>query len=199
MTSSLKEQLPDSYNDIKDTLESAKLILADAVPNAKTLFHTPVVSLSNGRDITSRVMVLREFDLRKRLLRFHTDNRAAKVKVINESNLACVVGYDPDLKVQIKMTGNIDVHINDEVTENAWIESTSRSKKCYSVNGGSSLEIQNPENYDITDFEVENGYKNFAVLIFNFVSLEFLYLKSSGHRRALHKWEGEYTSTWLVP
>ena len=47
-------------------------------------------------------MVLREFDLDKRILRFHTDNRAAKIKVINESNLASVVGYDPDLKVQIK-------------------------------------------------------------------------------------------------
>ena len=46
MTSSLKEQLPDQYDDIQDTLESAKLILTDAVPNAKTLFHTPVVSLS---------------------------------------------------------------------------------------------------------------------------------------------------------
>jgi len=199
MTSSLKEQLPDVYEDIQDTLKSAKLILTDAVPNAKTLFHTPVVSLSNGRDISSRVMVLREFDLDKRILRFHTDNRAAKIQVINESNLASVVGYDPDLKVQIKMTGNVDVHIKDKVTEDAWSESTSRSKKCYSVKGGSSLEIQNPADYDIKDFEVEEGYENFAVLIFNFISLEFLYLKSSGHRRALHNWEGKYTATWLVP
>ena len=76
MKSSLNEQLPDVYEDIQDTLESAKLILTDAVPNAKTLFHTPIVSLSNGRDISSRVMVLREFDLDKRTLRFHTDNRA---------------------------------------------------------------------------------------------------------------------------
>ena len=43
MTSSLKEQLPDKYDDIQDTLESAKLILADAVPNANTLFHTQLV------------------------------------------------------------------------------------------------------------------------------------------------------------
>ena len=137
--------------------------------------------------------------LDKRILRFHTDNRAAKIQVINESNLASVVGYDPDLKVQIKMTGNVDVHIKDKVTEDAWSESTSRSKKCYSVKGGSSLEIQNPADYDIKDFEVEEGYENFAVLIFNFISLEFLYLKSSGHRRALHNWEGKYTATWLVP
>ena len=137
--------------------------------------------------------------LDKRILRFHTDNRAAKIQAINESNLASVVGYDPDLKVQIKMTGNVDVHFNDKVTEDAWNESTPRSKKCYSVKGGSSLEIKNPADYDIKDFEVEDGYENFAVLIFNFISLEFLYLKSSGHRRALHNWEDKYTATWLVP
>ena len=71
------------------------------------------------------------------------------------------------------MTGNVDVHIKDKVTEDAWSESTSRSKKCYSVKGGSSLEIQNPADYDIKDFEVEEGYENFAVLIFNFISLNF--------------------------
>jgi hypothetical protein len=40
---------------------------------------------------------------------------------------------------------------------------------------------------------------NFAVLIFKFDSLEFLHLKSSGHRRALHKWSSNLESTWLVP
>ena len=45
----------------------------------------------------------------------------------------------------------------------------------------------------------ESGYKNFSVLIFSFNSLEYLYLKRSGHRRALHDWENEYSSTWLVP
>ena len=199
MTSSLKDQLPNEYDDIQDTLESAKLILTDAVPNAKTLFHTPVVSLSNGRDISSRVMVLREFDLDKRILRFHTDNRAAKIQVINESNLASVVGYDPDLKVQIKMTGNVDVHINDKVTEDAWNESTPRSKKCYSVKGGSSKVINDPTDYDIKEFNVENGYQNFAVLVFNFDALEFLFLKSTGHRRAIHKWDKDLKSSWLVP
>ena len=199
MTSSLKEQLPDVYEDIQDTLESAKLILTDAVPNAKTLFHTPVVSLSNGRDISSRVMVLREFDLDKRILRFHTDNRAAKIDNITKNSSSTVIGYDPDLKIQIKMQGHTEVHIDDEVAKMAWNESTPRSKKCYSVKGGSTKEIEDPQDYDIQDFIVEDGYKNFAVLIFKFQSLEFLYLKSSGHRRAIHKWDDNQTSTWLVP
>ena len=199
MSSNLKEKLPDLYSEISETLESAKLILSEAVPNAQTLFHTPVVSTVHKNKIVSRVMVLREFNFDKKILRFHTDNRAAKIENLIKNSSATVIGYDPDLKIQIKMQGYANVHIDDEVTQMAWNESTARSKKCYSVKGGSSKEIADPKDYDITNFEVEEGYKNFAVIIFRFNSLEFLYLKSSGHRRALHSWDDEYSSSWLVP
>jgi hypothetical protein len=195
----LKDKLPDSYSDIDETLESAKLILSEAVPNTQTLFHTPVVSTIHENKIVSRVMVLREFNFDNKILRFHTDNRAAKVDNITKNSSSTVIGYDPDLKIQIKMQGHTKVHIDDEVAKMAWNESTARSKKCYSVKGGSTKEIDDPQDYDIQNFIVEDGYKNFAVLIFKFQSLEFLYLKSSGHRRAIHKWDDNQTSTWLVP
>ena len=195
----LKEKLPDSYSHIGETLESAKLILSEAVSNTQTLFHTPVVSTMYENKIVSRVMVLREFNFDKKILRFHTDNRAAKIDNLTKNPSSTVIGYDADLKIQIKMQGEAKVHIDDEVAKIAWNESTPRSKKCYSVKGGSSKKIENPGDYDITNFEVEDGYQNFAVIIFNFLSLEFLYLKSSGHRRALHDWYDDYSSTWLVP
>ena len=195
----LKDKLPNLYKNIDETLESAKLILSEAVPNTQTLFHTPVVSTIHENKIVSRVMVLREFNFDNKILRFHTDNRAAKIDNITKNSSSTVIGYDPDLKIQIKMQGHTEVHIDDEVAKMAWNESTPRSKKCYSVKGGSTKEIGDPQDYDIQDFIVEDGYKNFAVLIFKFQSLEFLYLKSSGHRRAIHKWDDNQTSTWLVP
>ena len=195
----LKEKLPGSYSHIDETLDSAKLILSEAVSNTQTLFHTPVVSTMYENKIVSRVMVLREFNFDKKILRFHTDNRAAKIDNLTKNPSSTVIGYDADLKIQIKMQGHAKVHIDDEVAKIAWNESTPRSKKCYSVKGGSSKKIENPGDYDITNFEVEDGYQNFAVIIFNFLSLEFLYLKSSGHRRALHDWYDDYSSTWLVP
>ena len=197
LNSSIK--LPKSYESLDQTLKTADLILSDAVPNATTLFHTPVVSSFDGNEIISRVMVLREFSLTKRLMRFHTDYRSAKIKQFRSSDVASIVGYDPDIKIQIKLQGKIKVSYDDDIAKSAWKESSGRSKKCYSVKGGSSKEISEPSAYDIQDFEVEDGYKNFAVLIFTFDSLEFLYLKSSGHRRAFHKWKNNLKSTWLVP
>ncbi len=199
MKSESRLDLPIEYSKIEDTLISAEKILIRAVDDAKSLFHTPIVSSIKNSQITSRVMVLREFDLKDRKMRFHTDFRASKIHHYEEDSSATVIGYDPEIKIQIKLQGNMSIHYDDETTKLAWDNSTSRSKKCYSVKGGSSKEISNPEEYDIKDFKVEEGYKNFAVLVFHFNSLEFLYLKSSGHRRAIHKWNDEYDSKWLVP
>ena len=199
MQNSLEAQLPDEYNEISQTLESADLILNNAVENAKTLFHTLAVSSIDNNQIATRVMVLREFNLKERYIRFHTDYRAAKIDHYSENNSASVLGYDPNLKIQIKLQGSMSVHYNDNVSQAAWEGSTTRSKKCYSVKGGSTLEISDPEEYDLKDGNIEDGYINFAVLIFSFNNLEFLHLKSSGHRRALHSWNESFVSTWLVP
>ena len=192
-------EIPDSYKNISDTLVTADKILSDAVDNAKTLFHTLTLSSIDGHKIASRVVVLREFNLEKRFLRFHTDYRAAKIHQYKDNNNASVLGYDPELKVQIKLQGTLEVHYDDEITQSAWHGSTARSQKCYSVKGGSTKKIDNPVAYDIDEENMEDGYVNFSVLIFKFTSLEFLYLKSSGHRRAIHSWDEDYSCTWLVP
>ena len=191
--------IPDTYDQISETLSTAESILDNAVDNAKTLFHTLILSSHDEGKIASRVVVLREFNSKERYLRFHTDARAPKIKHFQKNSNASILGYDPALKIQLKLQGNVEVHLKDDVTIASWNESTTRSKKCYSVEGGSSLEIDNPAEYDIRDVNIEDGYLNFAVIKFTYTSLEFLYLKSSGHRRAVHSWDEELTSNWLVP
>lgn len=199
MTNKPLIDIPDSYTTLEETLQVADSILSDAVINSKTLFHTLVVSSFDGSKISSRVMVLREFDINKRIMRFHTDYRAPKIKQFSNKSIATVVGYDPNIKVQIKLHGKINVHQNNDISQKAWEASTNRSRKCYSVRGGSSKLIENPNEYDIKEYDAEDGYKNFSVLIFSFDSLEFLYLKRSGHRRAIHSWDHDLVSSWLVP
>lgn len=196
---SLEAELPEEYHEISQTLQSADLILSNAVDNAKTLFHTLAVSSIDNNQVATRIMVLREFNLKERYLRFHTDYRAAKIDHYKNNNSASVLGYDPKLKIQIKFQGTISVHYQDYLTRAAWEGSSTRSKKCYSVKGGSTLKISDPKEYDLKDGNIEDGYMNFAVLKFSFDRLEFLHLKSSGHRRALHSWKKSLESTWLVP
>ena len=114
-----------------------------------------------------------------------------------------VIGYDPNLKVQIRLIGETKINYQNEDTQKSWESSQAISKKCYSVKEGSSAKIENPKDvdFDIKSINVEDGYENFCTLNFNYNILEFLYLQRSGHRRCRFSWnaKGEVKSVWLVP
>ena len=70
MTENTQIKLPKTFTCLDETLSLSQKILSIAVDDTKTLFHTPVVSSHNGNSISSRVMVLREFDKENRKMRF---------------------------------------------------------------------------------------------------------------------------------
>ena len=76
------------------------------------------------------------------------------------------------------------------------------SKECYSVKDSPSKRIENPDEFDIDRNQIDReiGYKNFAVNLFTFHYLEILYLKRSGHRRAVFEWEEDkIRQNWMIP
>ena len=77
----MKINLPDNYSKLEDTLTTADKILTKAVDDSKTLFHTMVVSSFDGEKISSRVMVLRDFNLEER----KKDNYKWNIKHQNRS------------------------------------------------------------------------------------------------------------------
>ena len=194
--------LPEEYKTLKETLDASFKVLENAIENRHNLFHTPVLSTFSDSKINSRVIVLRGFDSEKRALRIHTDSRSRKIKDISENSDATLLGYDPVLKIQLKLHGSIDTHYQDKIADLAWRDSQEMSKVCYSVSESPGKKIDDPRNYDVDseNININEGYKNFAVINFHFNSLEFLYLMSSGHRRSIHVWEAEeLISNWIVP
>ena len=194
--------LPEEYKTLKETLDASFKVLENAIENRRNLFHTPVLSTLSDSKINSRVIVLRGFDPEKRALRIHTDSRSRKIKDISENSDATLLGYDPGLKIQLKLHGSIDTHYQDKIADLAWRDSQEMSKVCYSVSESPGKNIDDPRNYDVDskNIDLNKGYKNFAVINFHFSSLEFLYLRSSGHRRSIHVWETEeLRSNWMVP
>ena len=195
-------KLPEHYETLEETLEASIKVLENAIENRRNLFHTPVLSTISDSKINSRVIVLRAFDPEKRTLRIHTDSRSRKIKDVSENSDATLLGYDPGLKIQLKLHGSIDTHYQDKIADLAWRDSQEMSKICYSVSESPGKKIDDPRNYDVDseNININEGYKNFAVINFHFNSLEFLYLRSSGHRRSIHVWETEeLRSNWMVP
>ena len=195
-------KLPEHYETLEETLEASIKVLENAVENRRSLFHTPVLSTFSDSKINSRVIVLRAFDPEKRILRIHSDSRSRKIKDVSENSDATLLGYDPGLKIQLKLHGSIDTHYQDNIADLAWRDSQEMSKVCYSISESPGKEIDDPRKYDVDseNINLNEGYKNFAVINFHFNSLEFLYLMSSGHRRSIHVWEAEeLISSWMVP
>lgn len=194
--------LPNQYLKLEDTLRSAITIMSNAAANRRSLFHTPTLSTIDDNRISTRTMVLREFDPEKRLIRFHTDYRSVKIQQIKKSSIASVHGYDPDLKIQMRFDGKINLHHNDEITRGSWELSKEMSKECYFVGGSPGSRIDDPTDYEPSTFNFEtiDGFENFCVVVFEFETMEFLYLKKSGHRRAIHNWkDSKYQASWLIP
>ena len=192
-----------NFNNKSEILKRANFLLKDGIKNRDSLFHTPIISSFNGEEISSRVMVLRDHIATKRLIRFHSDFRSDKVKELKGNKRISVIGYDPNLKTQIRLSGKAKINHKNKLSMKAWQESQAISKKCYSVKDGSSSQINKPELYDfhMKDISVEDGYKNFCTIEIFYDSLEFLYLQRQGHRRCKFKWnsKGKLQSSWLVP
>ena len=192
-----------NFNNKSEILKRANFLLKDGIKNRDSLFHTPIISSFNGEEISSRVMVLRDHIASKRVIRFHSDFRSDKVKELKGNKRISVIGYDPNLKTQIRLSGKAKINHKNKLSMKAWQESQAISKKCYSVKDGSSSQINKPELYDfhMKDISVEDGYKNFCTIEIYYDSLEFLYLQRQGHRRCKFKWnsKGKLQSSWLVP
>ena len=189
-------------NTLDGVLSRTFQLLADGVTNSRSLFHTPTVSLLDQDTIKNRTMVLREFSPNERMLRFHTDYRSSKIQQINVNANTSVHIYDPSEKIQIKLEGRAKLHYQDTVTQMAWKNSKEMSKACYSVPLPPGTTLEDPTLGDIEPKKLvlEAGYQNFAVLIFTFHQLEYLYLMATGHRRALFSWyENKLSSSWLAP
>ena len=192
----------DFYNSLELTLLEAENLISDGVENSKSMFHTPVLSSFVEKTISTRTVVLREFDSKNRTIRFHTDSRSGKIEELKENSISSVHGYDPDLKVQIRLKGKTSLHIDNEISKKAWAESREMSKMCYSVKDSPGNKISSPEPFDLIkeEIDIELGYNNFAVLHFSYDSLEFLFLKGAGHRRSLFDWSSDQLeSSWLIP
>lgn len=91
----------DFYNSLELSLKYSENLLEDAVDNAKSIFHTPTLCISDS----PRTVVLREYDKKNRLLRFHTDLRSKKIKSVEDRFKAYVHSYDSEKKNSASING----------------------------------------------------------------------------------------------
>lgn len=174
-------------------------------------FHTLTIAnaLPDG-GAAQRVMVLREADIAARLLRFHTDMRAAKCDMIGSESPISLLAYDAKGKTQLRIKAYGRIEHNSERADTAWQKTAPFSRRCYLADPApGSISVapisglpSDLEGVEPTMERSEDGRKNFALLMTEIYEIEWLYLAHTGHRRAIYRYESKsenWSGDWLVP
>lgn len=166
-------------------------------------FHTGVIGNQQGVSVNMRTVVLRTVDPEEKLLLFYTDQRSAKMRDFSINPLASWLFYDSSERVQVRLSGEVDIHHMDETTENHWQKVSKEARKLYMAVPGPSASSDHPADgleHLNGDTNTEEGYPHFAVVVTRVNHIEWLSLKEGGHRRAEFRlmdngWKGQ----WLIP
>ncbi len=190
--------LPAFYNDLDASLEMAWQLWGRGTVDRHSAFHAPVVtSVDSIGNPQARTMILRAVDREARTMRFHTDVRSAKINQWQLKPRVCILGYDASKKIQLRVNGQVTLHTNDAAANDAWNNSRPESHVAYSVNIAPGSAVDAPSG---VPQPTDAGRENFAVVIVNINSLEWIYLSAEGNRRALFSWQdGLLKSQWLQP
>ncbi len=175
----------------------------------KDAFHNMVVGNVNEEGVNLRTVVLRKVSTSKKELSFNTDVRCGKWQDLGKQNRISFLFYDAAANLQIRLSGTATLHQTDGIAAEAWAVTKMGSRKSYLAQPGPSTIIPLPasglstilETTDPTPEESENGRQNFGVIVSKIHWMEWLWLSSKGHRRAVftNTGNGSGSQNWLIP
>jgi len=188
-------------------LADAATRLGEALKSARHPMHAPVIGTADG-DL--RIMVLREATPDLSCLRFNTDWRSPKARLIANGGPVSVLAYDPTARVQLRMQGQGRIERTGPIADAAWSAAQLSSKRCYLATSGPGAVLDGPGaalpehmlNRSPTADEAERGRQNFAVLLVEVQTLDWLQLTHHGGVRARFVRASaaeDWQASWVAP
>ena len=194
------------FETLDQVLTDANDRLTRAARDRTSPMHVPVVGTGDG-DL--RMMVLRESAEGISRLRFHTDARSPKARLIGAGGPVSVLAFDPAEKVQLRLRGIGRIELHGPGADAAWAAATAFAGRCYLADAAPGMTSdaatsgvpKEVEGIRPSEAQLIPARENFAVLLFEPHSLDWLHLAHSGHRRAqfTRGSDGAWQGTWVVP
>lgn len=193
--------------DLQAVLTAAIEHLTNAAQDRRSAMHVPVVGTADG-DL--RMMVLRACAPDLAVLRFHTDARSRKVAAIIRQPQVSILAHDPEARVQLRLRGHARVELAGVTADAAWAEASAYARRCYLAQAAPGASLSGPASGLPAEVEGQvpsadqllPARQNFAVMLVEPLSLDWLHLAHTGHHRAQFSrgaigeaWRGE----WVVP
>ena len=202
------EKVPEFYNNKELIFDEIWSLLSRGVVDRSEDFRLPVVIVNKDGYSDGRIVVLRGAFKDKKILRFHTDIRSSKISALKKNNTIYFLFYNKKRKIQVRAKGFATINYKNSITEEAWKKTQIISRKCYLASQAPGTISNEPDPGYPKELEGKNpkfeeteiGFDNFCVIESKIVEMEWLYLASQGHRRALIKINEEDIEThWLTP
>ena len=197
--------LPQVPRTLSGVEENAWQLLRRGIKDRRSAFHTLTLATVTADGVPEmRVVVLREIDRERRLLRFNTDLRTPKFTQLSANPRVALQGYDPRRKVALRLAGLARTETGTERVRSVWDGMKEMSRECYRVGQPPSTPIDAPDASPLHGFSEAEAFGNFALVDVTLTRLEWLYLRHGGHMRARLDWPDDAEpgsapeATWLV-
>lgn len=188
-----------------DNLETGRaetwLILQQAARDRQAPLRNLVVAGRGDDGPQARTMVLRDAGADRAEIGFFTDIRSAKVAALRKDPRVVVIGYDPKLRLQLRMAGQIRIETTGPSVDRAWQHQVpAYAHTDYLTHAAPGTIIADPSMAWGLPVDVLVARGNFAVMTVALDWFEWLLIAADGHRRA-HYLRGDtgWRANWLTP
>ena len=165
----LKEELKDLHSAVKD---------------ASHEYHLFTIASLNNKIPEIRTVVLRDFNIKKYQISFHTDTRSPKYSQVKSNPAISALFYSTQKRTQLRIHGNATICKDKNLLNTLWSNLNKDSRECYKGEVPPSGNIPKPKIINDTSRNM-SGFENFSRISIEISSVEILRLHHLGHKRLL--------------
>ena len=158
--------------------------LHSAVKDAGHDYHLFTIATVNDKTPEIRTVVLRDFNIKKYQISFHTDARSPKYSQVKSNPAISALFYSTQKRTQLRIHGNATICKDQNLLNTLWSKLNKDSRECYQGEVPPSGNI--PKSKIINDTSSEmSGFENFSRVSIEISTIEILRLHHLGHKRLL--------------
>lgn len=184
-------------------------LLVNGSQNPKDGFYTGTLGTQTTTGVSLRTVVLREVNAAEKTITCYSDVRASKVQEIRQYPDVSFLFWDNEKKIQLRLSGKANIYTNDTIALQHWQRTSLSNRRSYLAIPAPGSQQPNPtsglpqelDSREPTEEESEKGRHNFAVIVIASEFMDWLFLNSSGHRRAHFTYQAGrlITKSWITP
>ena len=171
-------------NKPDEILKEERNDLHSAVKDAGHEYHLFTIATVNDKVPEIRTVVLRDFNIKKYIISFHTDTRSPKYSQVKSNPAISALFYSTQKRTQLRLHGNATICKDQNLLNTLWSNLNKDSRQCYQGEVPPSGNI--PKSKIINDTSSEmSGFENFSRVSIEISTIEILRLHHLGHKRLL--------------